>query len=713
MKMSLRGVLLLPVFLILINGCNSNSPVTTNDDQPTSVSQAGNTADPILVAGNSYRGELTKQALRGLKYDSGRVTIDQPLVNELTVGLRADQAQSMGEDGKRALQSGDAIKSLELLTKAVILNANSAELLESLGTTLLAKKKLNFAEAAFRSSLDINPNSATVHHKLGLTLSGTPSRFEEAIEHYQTSTELDPENGHAYSRIAILNYYQGRPEQSQQFVALAEANGYLVPGQFKNILNGGIAPPQLNAGGLPVVETAQRVDLNNPGAGNETTAAALNDSDCVIAGWNDYRQGTARAGFAISSDGGATWQDTLVRPPTANQNTTEGDPMTAYDNRTGNMWAGAISFGGNGGVFVARKNAGDTDFQPAVMAEITGGADKCWMEAGPDPGNAEQTNIYIGYNQGLLTSTDEGDSWTGPTGFPEFGLGWLPRVGPNGELYLTYWDVSDGIKLLRSFDGGATLQGPFTIATRMDVWFVDGSRFPGRFRCAPLATFAVDPNDGTLYVTYFDTTSVTGGNSNVDVYFTKSTDQGLTWTTPTIINTDAATPGDQFFSWIEVDESGRVHVLFYDSRSVVQNDNTSDSPALPSAILETYYAFSDDGGDSWTELVLTDESFDTANDGFGGQFIGDYLGMGVSGTTVYPCYLTTSDGISNVFVQKITNDFLLGDINGDGTVNLLDVQPFVDLIANGGFLKQADINGDGNVNLLDVSGFVELIQMGG
>ena len=51
----------------------------------------------------------------------------------------------------------------------------------------------------------------------------------------------------------------------------------------------------------------------------------------------------------------------------------------------------------------------------------------------------------------------------------------------------------------------------------------------------------------------------------------------------------------------------------------------------------------------------------------------------------------------------------LGDINQDGAINLLDVSPFVDLLANGAFACQADINGDGSVNLLDVDGFVALL----
>lgn len=57
-------------------------------------------------------------------------------------------------------------------------------------------------------------------------------------------------------------------------------------------------------------------------------------------------------------------------------------------------------------------------------------------------------------------------------------------------------------------------------------------------------------------------------------------------------------------------------------------------------------------------------------------------------------------------------DVLLGDVNLDGEVNLLDVGPFVDLISLNTFQDEADINLDGAVNLLDVGPFVDLLSGG-
>ncbi|MEM9412473.1 MAG: dockerin type I domain-containing protein [Planctomycetota bacterium] len=53
--------------------------------------------------------------------------------------------------------------------------------------------------------------------------------------------------------------------------------------------------------------------------------------------------------------------------------------------------------------------------------------------------------------------------------------------------------------------------------------------------------------------------------------------------------------------------------------------------------------------------------------------------------------------------------FAPGDVNQDGKINLLDVDPFVNALANGTFLCEADMNEDGSVDLLDVDPFVSAL----
>ncbi|MCK6447203.1 MAG: hypothetical protein L6Q99_12510 [Planctomycetes bacterium] len=380
---------------------------------------------------------------------------------------------------------------------------------------------------------------------------------------------------------------------------------------------------------------------------NETTMAASAANPLEIVGaWNDYRS-NIKCGGGLSMDGGKTWSDIIIRPPLPNQSSVEGDPMSAFDDRTGTLWVGAISFAGNGGVYVARKDPGATTFNPSVMAHATGGADKCWMAAGPAHNNPNATKVYIAYNFGMLRSSDMGNTWQGPVNLGSL-LGVVPRVGPNGEVYAVYWDTGFGHWIRRSFDGGVTFGAAIKVANRLDSWGVDATRVAGEARVTCINGFACDPVSGALYVVYPDTTNVTSNGSNLNIYFTKSTNQGATWTTPVVINTDASpTPGDQYFPWIECDRGGRLHLTFYDTRAPVQNDSAS------TALVKPYYSYSDDGGATWSEAALMTTPWNTANDGFGGGFIGDYLGMATAGNLTTPLYMSTQLGAADTYTHRI------------------------------------------------------------
>ncbi|MEM9411390.1 MAG: hypothetical protein AAGA30_09770, partial [Planctomycetota bacterium] len=68
--------------------------------------------------------------------------------------------------------------------------------------------------------------------------------------------------------------------------------------------------------------------------------------------------------------------------------------------------------------------------------------------------------------------------------------------------------------------------------------------------------------------------------------------------------------------------------------------------------------------------------------------------------------------VKSIELVLTADECLLGDVNLDGLVDLLDVAPFVDILANGGFQKEADTNEDGIVSLLDVGPFVDILTGG-
>ena len=58
---------------------------------------------------------------------------------------------------------------------------------------------------------------------------------------------------------------------------------------------------------------------------------------------------------------------------------------------------------------------------------------------------------------------------------------------------------------------------------------------------------------------------------------------------------------------------------------------------------------------------------------------------------------------------EIVDSYLLGDVNADKNINLLDVAPFVELLCSSEYQLEADVNLDGVVDLRDGPGFVDLI----
>jgi len=55
------------------------------------------------------------------------------------------------------------------------------------------------------------------------------------------------------------------------------------------------------------------------------------------------------------------------------------------------------------------------------------------------------------------------------------------------------------------------------------------------------------------------------------------------------------------------------------------------------------------------------------------------------------------------------DDSILGDINGDGVLNILDIVSLVNLVLASSYDNNADINQDNTLNILDIVSLVNLI----
>ena len=565
-------------------------------------------------------------------------------------GAAAAQATRRGYE---QLDRGLRVAAIAAFTEAVMAAPSTPAPYVGLAKALAAKGRTRDARAAVMTALSLEPTRIEALTLLGLLHERLGAR-RAAMDVYGQVLAQEPAHGRANARLAVLSTWLGSLHTAREHLAAAHAAGAAVPPRLPGLLAGVELPtasmrsmtlgPGSKIGG-PTIGPQVRLDVGSGTAqANEITAAAAAPGT-VVAAWNDFRE-EVRVGVGVSLDGGATWTDFLVRPPVANQSDLEGDPMTAVDPRTGTLWVGGLSFVDNPGVFVARKQAGAAAFEPSVMV-FEGSVDKPWMAAGRPPTTPEATHLYVAYNQGLQRSTDLGESW-GPLVALEPGIGYLPRVGPLGELHVANTDF-ENVRLQTSLDGGVSMGPVIVAATRMEASGpADPPQIPGLFRAPAFNILAIDPTSGRLTFVWSDTTSVSGDESDVDLYFSHS-DDGVTWTLPVVL----PLPGDQFLPWLEIDPTGRLHLVFLDTRNTPQSDNDTV------AFVDAYYAYSEDGGASWSEARLTPTSWSSAlagpfAQGFGEQFLGDYLGLTVVGDQAFPVYLSTQDGDADIFTNIIT-----------------------------------------------------------
>lgn len=232
-------------------------------------------------------------------------------------------------------------------------------------------------------------------------------------------------------------------------------------------------------------------------------------------------------------------------------------------------------------------------------------------------------------------SKDEGQTWTAAKKINQVDgncvdsdnttEGAVPTVGPNGEVYVA-WAGPEGLVFDRSLDEGKTwLDNDIKIDPMPGGW---DYKIPGIFRCngMPITTCDITggPNHGTIYVNWSDQRN---GVSDTDVWLSKSTDQGNTWSEPIRVNDDQ--PGrHQFLTWMTIEPTtGDLYFVFYDRRNT-----TGDAT-------EVYMARSTDGGQTFTNFRVSQSAF-TPNKSI---FFGDYNNIVAHGNTVRPIW-TRLDG---------------------------------------------------------------------
>jgi len=166
----------------------------------------------------------------------------------------------------------------------------------------------------------------------------------------------------------------------------------------------------------------------------------------------------------------------------------------------------------------------------------------------------------------MVRSTNGGQSWSAALPVSDdTGVQWpVPAVGPEGKVYIAWVDYSPAsIKIDVSNDGGQTWGTDRLVqATSFASAYINPQLLIFAFPAMDVDV-TNGPNRGNVYIAYGDE-----WYGDTDIFFTRSADGGRSWSDPIRVNDDAQGNGcDQFHPWLVCDEQGTLHLIFYDRRN--------------------------------------------------------------------------------------------------------------------------------------------------
>jgi len=352
---------------------------------------------------------------------------------------------------------------------------------------------------------------------------------------------------------------------------------------------------------------------------------------------------TSQNFLQVSTNGGTSWSQQFTFPLPAN-----GDSSAVFDEKGQLYWADLVTSTNGIAVSVRNPTTGAAVGTPyTVDTPPAGYSDTAESLASNSPNQNPALNpLYLtwtrlGPNNSsasyLSLSTNQGQTWSTPTQVSTAtdGYTWGSTVslGPNGEVFVAYHSqpgytvTSDGGIVPNGTSGqtvvvgystnlGALLtrtlafgpgQSDVTTNVQTGNRTISGINFTTQGAWIPYVL--ADPaRPGTVYVVAENDPNpgVTGNVDHADIVLATSTDYGRTWTNSTVES--AATLPNPVISYsaqlmptATIDANGDLLISWYSNQK-------GQTDAQGEWKLNTYAAFSTDGGQDWSAPVEVDNN---------------------------------------------------------------------------------------------------------
>lgn len=406
----------------------------------------------------------------------------------------------------------------------------------------------------------------------------------------------------------------------------------------------------------------------------------------VVVSYNDHNpaQSNTYAGISYSTDGGATFTEIEPDPLATGHSQNYGDPIVIWNNKLGKWFAGDLVTGCGGQGIGLWTSPDGINWTTGACAHNGSFDDRESMWVDNDPTSAGYGRMYISWNDfnytcgagGCLfvTHSDDGTTWSTPL---QLNSGTFYRnvqitgaqISPTANrsslkaydsVFIASMDEGGGGAatrqnlMFRSDNGGSS----FTMVTMGARYNPVGDLSCGYFYAvAPIWRHmgwgepAVGPNNVVHYVYAGAGT----GSDHGDIFYTRSTDNGATWSTPLKLNDD---PDGQYKTqWmpnLSVNPAGKVTASWYDRRSVATACNSVTDPGCN---YERYGAQSADNGVTWTPNFAVSSSIipqpQQQDGGVQGCYAGDYDYSTAQGGNAYVTWTDGRRNVNGVQVQDV------------------------------------------------------------
>lgn len=319
----------------------------------------------------------------------------------------------------------------------------------------------------------------------------------------------------------------------------------------------------------------------------------------VVVNYNDHNVGQY-SGTSVSDDGGATFTQILPPPFASGHGTNFGDPIVVWNAKLGKWFAGDLVTGcGGQGIGLWTSTDGHT-WTTGACAHNNSGDDRESMWVDNEPASGFYGRMYISWNDfnvggGDLTVThsDDGTTWSAPLHISNGFIRDVQLTGtPPGVIRSS--SIAKNTVFVAAMDEGG---GGF--ATRQNVMYkstdggasftsvIMGPRFAavGDIGCggyfvavAPIWRHMGwgQPAVGPRNVVHYAFAGAGTGSDHGNIFYTRSTDNGATWSSPVKLNQDAE--GQFKTQWmpnVTSDKFGRVTVSWYDRRQATSACNVA------------------------------------------------------------------------------------------------------------------------------------------